>query len=900
MTAFDRAYRWLLTRAPASFRRRYGDEMRALAAARVRDCRGLARPRRALQELTDVLFTVWLERRRAGGGTSAATTAFGADVRTACMSLRRTPAATVAIAATLTLGLGAGALGFSLLSTVLLRPLPFGQPDQLVLLWGFAARLQAGFPEMPLHGVRFVQLRQSTTSFATLEGFKADVFNLDAPDIVSERINGLVTTASLFDTLRVHAAAGRFFAPGEDAPAAPCAVVIGYGLWQRHFGGLPGVVSRTVRLNDRLCTIVGVAPRGFDFPRGGEMPPSFEYPNHTELWMAAPPPSNGPSDLTVLARLRDGVSRASAQAELDAQARQRDDQIRGSRGWNDIRVVPLTQQIVPPRIALTVSALFAAVAILLLVAAANAAQLLVVRGLGRRRDLAIRAAFGASPRRLVRVAAIEALTLTLVAAGAGIALAAAGVRAVRLLGPDRFPRLAETVLDGRAVGFVVAASALVTLVTALGPVVLTRRASLETVLRGRTRGSSDHLLWWRTGLVAMQMTLAVLLITVSGLLVRGFVARLAVDPGFLADHALTFEVTLPATRYPEVLRGPVPADRPRTVAAIDSLLTHLRALPGAASVAMGKPLPMSGAQEASVFAAEGWPVPRSAAEVPVAEYIVISDDFFRTIGTSITAGREFTHADQAHSEPVTVISETMARQLWPSSSAVGRHVKLGGTPTSPAPWLTVVGVAKDMKRYGLDDTPGPTMYVHYTQGAYPSLATVPFVIRTTLGDPMALLAGVREAARASGLDVPVAAPETLAMLVARVSADARFAMALMVAFAAGALALTIAGLYGIVALAVSLRWQELGIRAALGAVPTELVRLVILDGLRPAIGGGLTGMACSVAAAYELRAVLFGVSPVDPVTFTLVPVALAAITALACLVPARQAAAADPRRALAE
>ncbi len=895
--SFTRLYRALLAAAPIEFRAHYANDMCALASARIADEPRWRRPLRAIRELADLARTIVRERAHAGGPGSGRWFTGGAidDARTASVTLLRHPGSTAAIIGMLTIGLGAGVLGFSVMSTVLLRPLPYGNPDRLTYLWGVAPRRIAGSFQVQVHGVRVTQYRQTLTSFSSIEGFKSDVFNLDAPGVTRERLDGLLTTAGLFSTLQIHPAAGRFFVEGEDRLNGPCAAVIGFGVWTRLFGGDPAVVDRAVRLNDRACTIVGVAPRGFDFPRGGEMPASFQYPNRTELWVAAPMPTRGPSDLTVLARLAPGATLASAEAELRADAERRDRDVKASAGWNGMEVMPMRRQTVPPGIALTVGALFSAVAMLLLVAAGNAAQLFVVRGLRRRGDLAVRAALGASPRRLMRTAALEAVIVTAIAAGLGTGLAAWGLSAVRTLGPARFPRLSETALDGRVVMFLLAGALVSALLAGAGPLWIAKRVDIARGLSDRVRGTSDGFRAMRVTLVALQMMFAVVLLIASGLLVRSFVARLHVDPGFRADHALTFEVTLPAERFPEQLRGAMPASRPLTVDALDRFLTRLRAIPGVAAAAVGKPIPMSGAQEATVFAVEGRPRPRSSAEVPITEYVVASEDLFASLGTPLIEGREFTVADRERSERVVIVNETMVRQLWPGQSALGRHLKLGGVPDSPAPWMTVVGVVKDMKRYGLDDEPGPVMYVNYTQGPYPSLATTPFVLRVAGDDPMSYVGAVRLAAKDVGLDVPVANPQTLTALVARVSADARFAMLLMVTFAGAALLLTVAGLYGIVAFAASQRKQELGIRLALGAVPSQLVRLVMRDGLVPAFAGGAVGFAVSLMAVRFLASLLFGVSRFDPVVLALVPISLVAIVLFACLVPARRAATADPR-----
>ncbi|MEZ5319918.1 MAG: ABC transporter permease [Vicinamibacterales bacterium] len=898
MTMFERGYRRLLRWLPPRVREAWSDDMARLAVERLADRRGPARIAWAVRELLDLVATVRRERRADRRAARPAAPSWQADLRHAVAGLRMRRGLVLSATLMLAGGLGAATMGFGLWSSVLLRPLPYGQPDRLVLIWGFVPHLQVGFPEIPLHGLRLRQYRDGIAGVASLEGFKADVFNLAAdgqPD--AERVDALLTTAGLFDTLRVAPEAGRFFRPGEDAPGVACVAVIGHGLAVRRFGAASDAVGRVVRLNDRPCTLVGVAPRGFDFPRGGEMPASFQYPTHTDLWVASPPPMTGPSDLTVMGRLADGTTTEALQAELDAFALRADEAVPASRGWNGVRVVPLTAQATPGTVVLTVQAIAGAVGVLLLVSIGNALQLFLVRGVGRRTELAVCAALGATPARLARALVLEVGLVVGAAAAIGLGLAALAVSLAARFGPERFPRLSDASLGGGAIAVLAGLAAVAAGVIVAGSWWLVARASGTDALRGGTRGSTQQLRPARRVLVFAQVGLAVMLITASGLLLRSLVSRLQVDPGFDPDGVVTFELTLPPERFPEILRGPRPASRPRVVQAVDDVLARLRRLPGVTDAAMGKPLPMTGAQEASVFVAEQLPPPAAGA-TPVAEYIVVSDDFFRTLGTPLEDGREFTGADREASEPVVIVNAALARQLEAAGPAVGQRLKLGGSLASPAPWMRVVGVARNVTRYRLEDSPGPAMYVPYTQGGYPSLATVPFAVRTTRRAPLDLRSAIEAAVRDARVDVPVAAVGLLQARVRRASADARFATGLMIGLAAIALGLAVTGLDGSIAFSVSQRTRELGVRAALGARPADLVRLAAGDGWRPAAAGTLAGLAAAVAAGRAFGALLFGVSPADPVTFVVVPVLLVGIVAAASVLPARRAARVDPREML--
>ena len=528
------------------------------------------------------------------------------DLQQTARSMRHGRGTLAAAVVTMALGITAATLMFGLVSTVLLRPLPFRDPDKLVMVWTHLPQLPLGFDAYPVHGRQYRALREgSTGQLSGIDAFKADLFNLSTKDGRVERIDGLVTTAGLFDTLGVHPAAGRFFQAGEDAPGGGHVAVIGFGLWARAFGADPAAIGSVVRLNDEAFTIVGVAPRGFDFPRGGEMPGNFQFPARTELWVAARPPETGPAEHAVVARMRTGVSVPQAEAALNAATRALEAQMPGARGWFGVQVVPMARQTVPAIARTIVAMLFAAATILVLIGCANAAQLLVVRGLRRRTELVIRVALGASRARLAREALLESFCLAATAASIALVLTSFGVRLIKTLGPARFPRLAELAIDWRVILFAALCAVTVAAATALWPAVIVTRASTEAMLRKTPRGGVGRGRAARQLVLAAQVALSMVLLVASGLLMRSLERRVAVDPGFSADGVLTFEITLPPASYPEVSRGPVPAIRPRVISAIDGVLAGLRANPRIAWAGIGKPLPLSGAQEVTVYVPEG-------------------------------------------------------------------------------------------------------------------------------------------------------------------------------------------------------------------------------------------------------------------------------------------------------
>ena len=784
---------------------------------------------------------------------------------------------------------------FAVVSTVLLKPLPYGDPDRIVMIWAYLPNLSPGFDAYPIHAGRLDAMRK-LEGFAGMDAFKADAFNLTTPAGQTRRLDGLSTSATFFGTMGVTPALGRFFEDGDDAPGRPCVAVIGYGVWTAMFQRDPAIAGAAVRLNGGACTIVGVAPAGFDFPRGGEMPSNFQFPAHTSLWVASRARS-GPSEHTVVARLAPGVTLQQAQAHLDALTEELERRTPAARGWMGVRAKPLAVQTVPAETRILVRILFAGALLLVVVSCANAAQILVVRGLARQEEIAIRAALGASRARLAGEAIAESALLAAAAAALAAGLAGNGLSMVRAFGPARFPRLAELSFDWRVTVFALVCAAAVTLVTGLWPALALTRPSAGSLLRGLVRGGIGRGRRVRQLALGAQVALSLLLLVASALLVRSLFARLSADPGFDAGDALTFEMTLPPAAYPEQGRGPLPAIRPRIVSAIDRVLDRLRADPRVRSAAVARPLPLSGAQENTVYVGEGAPPP-SREHPPLTEYIVASDGMVDALGARLLYGRDFTSADREASQPVVVVTRAFGQFLWRRDDVVGRRVKLGGRIDSPAPFLTIVGVVDDIKRYSLTEEALPTMFVPYPQGPYAALGTVSFVVRPKSGDPIQLADLAREAVRGVDPEIPIAAVQPLAAIVAHVSDDARFAGLLMLGFAAAALLLCVVGLYGTVAVAVTRRAPEIGIRLALGATPGAVVRLVLADGLAPAAAGIAGGLFVAFASMRVLASLLFGVSARDVTTYAAVAIGVAIVALASCVTPAARAARIDPRRAM--
>jgi putative ABC transport system permease protein len=768
----------------------------------------------------------------------------------AARRLRRARGFTVTAVLTLSLGIAACALMLNIVSGVLLAPLPFRDAGQVAMIWGYMPSIDLGYSEQPLFGRYVTTIRDNVTAFSAVAAFRARAFNLG--DIaLPERLDGIEATGDFFQAMGVSAEAGRFFARANETPGSDRVVVISDGLWRRRFGGDRGIVGRTINLNAEPYTVIGVAPPGFAFPRGAEMPADFEFPAKSDLWVPLRPPANGPSDLALVGRIRPGVTLDAARTDLRRIEGIEERLIPQGKGSFGTQLVALRTQVVGKTEPMLLS-LMAAVALLLLLACVNIAQLQLAQLQRRRRELAIRSALGASHGRLAAAFVTEVLLVTTAAGVIGTTLVWAGMRLVQVYGTDRLPRLTDTAFDARSALAALCATALAAMAAALLPAWVARRSPLTDALRSGGRGlvGGSVPARARQALIVAELTLSVVLVASAGLLARSLSHQLRSATGFSAPNGLTFEVTLPPVRYAEQ-QFRTYMEHPAAVQFFTAALERLRAVPGVQAAAIGKPLPLSGAQEATVFTPEGAPPPATPAQTPVAEYTVASSQMFQALGTTMIAGRDFDATDHENTLPVVIVNQSMAKWLWPGQSAIGKRIHVGLYDMNP-PWMTVIGVAADLKRYSLTESPRPEMIVPYTQKPYPSFSTMQFVVRSTT--PVAqLLPALRGAIAGVDPGIPVSRVRTIGDLVAETSATARFATAVMSAFGVSALLLAMVGLYGVIAYGVQQRRQEFGIRRALGAAPRQIVRQVVIEGLRLAAIGVVAGTLLSVVAGRVLR-----------------------------------------------
>jgi len=821
------------------------------------------------------------------------------DLHHAVRRLRRAPVFTITSVLTLTIGIGACAVMMSLVSTILLKRLPYGHPDRLEMIWGRYPDANLGFKEQPTHGAVFSIIRDNTQAFESVAAFRGASYNLgDATN--PERLDGVQATGEFFQTLGVAPQLGRFYERANETPGSDHVAVLSDAAWRRRFGADPTIIGRVITLNAEPYTVIGVAAQRFAFPRGSEMPGDFQFAAMPDVWVPLKPPRDGITDLAIVGRLRAGTTHLAARQDMDrvmAVVRRSIPVIKNSRP--DELLVPLREQLVGGIAPMLVS-LLAGVVLVLTIACVNTAQLLLAQLHSRRRELAIRAALGSSTRRLAGEVLTEVLLLVTAGGVAGIAAGVAGMTLLRTYAAGHLPRASELAFDTQSAFAALGVIALAAILVSIVPMRLGSRVQLMETLRsgGRGAGLRGMSLKARRLLVVGELAGSLVLVTSAGLLVRTLSHQLNAKLGFDAVNGVTFEVSLPPISYPEhpFATG---MEHAAAVQFLSTALDNIRALPGVAAAGIGKPLPLSGAQQASVFTPEGeGPTLRPNEISPIAQFSVASADMIRALGASIITGRDFSSADGPDGLPVVIVNESMATWLWPGQDAIGKRLHVG-TPKDPRafPWMTVIGVVANMKRYTLTETPRPEMIVPYTQNPYLTFGTMQFVVRSNL-EPSALLTEVKRAIAAADPTIPPAHVRSIQDLVATSASNARFATRFMSAFGIVALLLAIVGVYGVIGYSAQQRRHEFGLRLALGGSPRQILQLILSECLRLTGGGIALGFALTVVAGLGMRPLLFDVSPFDPITLTGSIVVLATAAIAASLIPAAAAARVEPRVAL--
>jgi len=797
------------------------------------------------------------------------------DLRFGARMLMKNPAFAAAAVITLALGIGANTALFSVVNGVLLRPLPYRDPSRLVVVSLFNQKTQETFP---LCDADFLDWRAQNQAFTAVAAFSGERFNITGSG-APEQVFGDVVTAEFFSTLGVKPSLGRTFLPDENRPGSPHAVVLSYNHWQRRYGSNPGVIGQTIMLNGSNSTVIGV------------MPPRFLPSAKTELWtnlVMDPPTFRGPYYLTGQARLKPGVTIEQARAELATIAHRIAQQNPLTNSNMSFRATPLEDAIVGnARPALLV--LLGAVAFVLLIASANVANLMLARASVREKEVALRAALGASRARLMRQLLTESVLLAAIGGLLGLFLARWGLKLLLEFGPGNLPRLEEITIDGSVLGFTCLISLASGILFGLVPAVQSGRSDLNQSLREGGRSATDGQSRGRVRsiLVISEIALSVILLAGAGLMLKSFLRLQAVSPGVNPNNALTMQLTLPQRQY---------HDHSQMISFYQHLLEKVQSVPGVESAGVGMSLPPNLLEVTDYFTVEGQEAV-SERMLGLADLVFASPDYFRALGVPLLKGRYFSTADRADSAKVAIVNQTLAHHYWPKENPIGKRLKTGGAERPNNSFMEVVGVVGDIKYSGLDAAPEMVLYEPYQQAAWPSMY---LVVRTSskLSNPTTLASAVQNAVWSLDKDLPVAHIRTMEQLLSESVEQPRFRTVLLEIFALIALSLATVGIYGVLAYTVSRRRHEIGVRMALGAKRTDILRLVVGQGMVLTSIGAAMGVAGALVVTRFLSTLLYGVRATDPATFVGVVLLLLAVGALACWIPARRAMRVDPIVAL--
>jgi predicted permease len=798
------------------------------------------------------------------------------DLRYAARLQRKNPAFTIIAIIALALGIGANTAIFSVVNTVLLRPLPYKDPDRLVMVWEDASR--HGYPRDTPAAANFVDWRDQSQNFEGMAAIADESFNLTGSGD-PERLEGRRVSANMFPLLGVEPQLGRVFTAAEDQPGAQRVVILSYPLWQRRFGGDPAIVGQSLTLNGESHVVIGVMPARFQFPSSDD-----------QAWVPIALTQQDAGNrnrhyLQVLGRLKPGVSLAQAQSEMSTIATRLQQQYPQSNAELGAVVQPLQEHLVGD-IKPALLVLLGAVGLVLLIACANVANLLLARAAVRQKEIAVRVALGAKRSRLIRQFLTESVLLSTSGGLVGLAIAYGGLFLLKAFIPENISQARDISIDLKVLAFTFLVSVATGLIFGLAPAIQAARFNqIDTLKEGgrdaATGGSGQRL---RGLLVTAEVAISLVLLIGAGLLINSFLRLRNVDPGFRTDNLLTMKIVLPEPKYEEM---------ERRSAFYTELINRVQALAGVRSAAVTSNLPLYRQGNSIGIGIEGQPAPPPGQERIIVTRIV-SPRYFDTMSIPILRGRGLMDQDTETTPNVVVISETMARRYWPGEDAVGKRIAAGRIRT-PEDWIQVVGVVKDVRQFELNAEPKPQMYLSYRQAGF--FDSRDLVVKTDV-DPASMAATVRKAVWEIDKDQPVSNIQTMDQILAESIARQRFSMLVLAIFAAVALVLAGVGIYGVMSYSVAQRTHEIGIRMALGAQTGAVLKLAVGYGMKLVIVGIAIGLIAAFALTRVMSTLLFGVTATDPTTFTLISLLLIAVAVLASYVPARRATRVNPIIAL--
>jgi len=789
----------------------------------------------------------------------------------ALRQLLKSPGFTFIVILTLALGIGANTAIFSVINAVLLRPLPYDEPRRLMAIWESSTK--QNFAKGTLPAGDFFDLQAQNRSFSALAAWAPASLALTGDTMDAVRLDAAFVTAELTTVLRASPRLGRFFTPEEFSPGRDNVVLLSFPLWQQRFGGDPAVIGRTVRLNGRSCTVVGVMPEHFDYPKAGL------------AWVPFAPTAEEKQDrgfhhLRVIGRLQDGITYDQARTDLARINHQLAEQYPKTNADWSVVAYPMLEDAVS-KIRPTLMILVAAVGAVLLIACSNVTNLLLARAASRRQEIAIRVSLGATRGQIVRQLLSEYLLLFALGGCAGVLLAKWSLGALLSLAPHDIPRVDRVTIDTSVLAFTSLVALGTGLVFGLIPAWQSAPGDLHAAMRQRGRGATAGRSRLRSALVVLQVAGAVVLLVTAGLLIRSFDQVRRVSLGFVPEHVLTFHLDLAEGRYP---------DGARRERFLRSIADALAALPGVQAAGVTTSVPMDGGPTLP-FRIEGRP-PVAASKAPVTRHRVVSQDYFQAIGMTLLRGRGFTAADAPGSQQVCVINQTLARQQFPNEDPIGKRLAI--STDGPPDWRVIVGLVADVKMDGLDAVTPPQVFepVHQFDNNH-----FTFAVRVA-GDPRQLVPSVRAAVQALDPTQPIFSLEPMTQIIDESLGQRTFSLVLLTAFAGVALALASVGLYGVLSFNVAQRTREFGVRMALGASSREILRLVLRSGSRLIALGIVLGLGGAELATHLVRSFLFGIGDHDLVTYAFVGVILAGVALVAMWLPARRATKVEPVVAL--